>query len=89
MWARDGRELFYREGEWMMAVSITRDPFRPGPPRRLFEFPAGIYNMDQNFADFDTAPDGRFLAVRGSAATPDEIHFVLNWSEDLRHALGR
>ena len=34
MWSRDGRELFYREGDWMMAVSVTLDPFRVEAPAK-------------------------------------------------------
>ena len=89
MWSRDGRELFYREGDWMMAVAVTLDPFKVGGPRKLFEFPGTTYNLDQNFADYDVAPDGRFLAIQADTAAPDEIHVVLNWTEELRRALGR
>ena len=89
MWSRDGRELFYREGDWMMAVSVTLDPFRVEAPRKLFEFPSTTYNFDQNFADYDVAPDGRFLAIQADSAAADEIHVVLNWTEELRRALGR
>ena len=39
MWSRDGLELFYREGDLMMAVSIKLDPFRVEASRKLFEFP--------------------------------------------------
>jgi Tol biopolymer transport system component len=89
MWSRDGRELFYREGAWMMAVSIKVDPFRVEGSRKLFEFPGTTYNFAENFADYDVASDGRFLAVRADAAGMDEIRVVVNWTEELRHALGR
>ncbi|MGH9387992.1 MAG: hypothetical protein ACRD1Z_00125, partial [Vicinamibacteria bacterium] len=37
-WSGDGRELFYREGARMMAVSIQTQPeFAPGSPKLLFE----------------------------------------------------
>jgi hypothetical protein len=58
-------------------------------PRKLFDFPGSTYNLDQNFADYDVAADGRFLAVQADAATADEIHVVVNWTEELRRALGR
>jgi tRNA A-37 threonylcarbamoyl transferase component Bud32 len=89
MWARSGRELFYREGEMLMSVAIERQPFRVSAPRPLFEMPAGIYNFDLNFADYDVAPDGRFLAIRQDDTRGEEIHVVLNFAEDVRRALSR
>jgi eukaryotic-like serine/threonine-protein kinase len=84
MWARDGRELFYREGGWMMAAPIKLDPFRVEAPRKLFEFPAATFNLDPNFADYDVAPDGRFLAIQADTAAADEINVVVNWTEELK-----
>jgi serine/threonine-protein kinase len=89
VWSRDGRELFYREGDSLMAAAVQQDPFRAGPPQKLFDLPAALYNMDQNFADYDLAPDGRFVAVRGESAGGQSVQVVLNWSETLRQALGR
>jgi serine/threonine-protein kinase len=89
MWSRKGGELFYREGDSMMAVSITLGQFRVGAARKLFEFPGTTYNFDQNFADYDVAADGRFLAIAADTAQSDEIHVVLNWTEELRRGLGR
>ena len=38
VWSRNGRELFYRSGDAMMAVDIVTGPvFAAGKPRRLFE----------------------------------------------------
>ena len=38
VWSRNGRELFYRSGDAMMAVDIVTSPmFAAGKPRRLFE----------------------------------------------------
>ena len=89
MWSRDGRELFYREGDWLMAAGVQLQPFRIMAAKRLFEFGALTYSADPNFADYDVAPDGRFLAIRHNRATADELEVVLNWSEELRRALKR
>jgi len=52
---RSGRELFYRDGDKMMAVDVETEPtFRAGRPRTLFE---GRY-FDWGFNAFDVAPDG-------------------------------
>jgi Tol biopolymer transport system component/predicted Ser/Thr protein kinase len=78
-WAPNGRELFYRNGDKMMAVDVLADAaFRPGPPRLLFE-KAGTY---------DVAPDGRFLMIKPAAQSesvqPTEMHIIVNWFEELR-----
>ena len=40
VWSRNGRELFYRSGNRMMAVETTMQPsFSAGKPRMLFEGP--------------------------------------------------
>ena len=87
VWARNGRELFYREGNKMMAVEITTQPtFRAGTPTLLFE---GQYWHQERMlrADYDTTPDGqRFLMIkegeRQEAAR--QINVVLNWFEELK-----
>jgi Tol biopolymer transport system component len=89
IWARSGRELFYREGETLMAVPVQPQPFRVAAPQKLFEMPAAIYHFDQNFPDYDVAPDGRFLAVRREDTRVEQIHVVLNFAEELRRGLGR
>ena len=37
VWSADGEELFYRAGDRVMAVEVTRQPtLRATPPRELF-----------------------------------------------------
>jgi len=58
-WARDGRELFYRNGDKMMVVSIEKEPtFKADRPRLLFE---GSYRYSNNgwASDYDVAPDNQ------------------------------
>ncbi len=84
VWARNGRELFYRNGDRMMAVSVEIKPgFSPGRPRQLFE---GRYMREQFHQNYDVSPDGqRFLMVRpGQDAASSQINIVLNWSEELK-----
>jgi Tol biopolymer transport system component/tRNA A-37 threonylcarbamoyl transferase component Bud32 len=87
-WNRNGRELFYREGEKMMAVEVaTQGRFVAGKPRELFHgnyMPVGASYVR---AQYDVSPDGqRFLMLKSaeqeqSAAT--QINVVLNWTEEL------
>jgi hypothetical protein len=73
-----------------MTVAVQLDPLQVGAPRRLFDLPGATYNLDNNFADYDVAPDGRFVAIRSeSGARCQEIQVVLNWSEELGLVRGR
>jgi Tol biopolymer transport system component len=91
-WARNGRELFYRNGDKMMAVDIQTAPaFRAGAPQLLFEghyFEGRLFSYDQYGASYDVAPDGkRFLMLKpaaGQNAQSGQLHVVVNWFEELR-----
>jgi eukaryotic-like serine/threonine-protein kinase len=85
VWNRNGRELFYRSGDKMMAVDVTAQPsFVAGKPKMLFE---GRY-VSTNVPEFDVSPDGqRFLMLKPvtqEQAAPAQINVVLNWSEELK-----
>ena len=84
VWAKNGRELFYRNGAKIMVVDVTTQPaFRAGTPRLLFEEPR---SPDWEHAGYDVAPDGRFLMVMRSGEEPKatEFNVILNWFEDLK-----
>jgi Tol biopolymer transport system component len=85
LWSADGRELFYRNGDAMMAVPILWTPrFDVGAPQVLFErrFKTGIYDS----LSYDVAADGReFLMIeRQLELVPNQLHVVLNWDEELQ-----
>jgi hypothetical protein len=88
VWNPNGRELFYRSGDKMMAVDIATQPgFSAGKPRVLFE---GRYEpTPATFPNYDVSPDGqRFLMLKPSeqaAAAATQINVVLNWFEELKH----
>jgi Tol biopolymer transport system component len=86
-WNPNGRELFYRSGDKMMAVEITTQPsFSAGKPRVLFERP--YQPTPGTFPNYDVSPDGqRFLMLKPSEqgqAAPTQINVVLNWFEELK-----
>jgi eukaryotic-like serine/threonine-protein kinase len=87
VWNPNGRELFYRSGDGMMAVEITTHPgFAVGKPRMLFE---GHYEpAPVPIANYDVSPDGqRFLMlkpVEEVEAPATQINVVLNWFEELK-----
>jgi serine/threonine-protein kinase len=67
-WSRDGRELFYREGDAMMAASVRTQPaFAVTERRRLF---SGAFLPGGSFREYDVTPDGRrFVMVRGGGSS--------------------
>jgi serine/threonine-protein kinase len=87
VWNPNGRELFYRSGNTMMAVDVTTKPgFSAGKPGILFE---GHYQPTLGTtANYDVFPDGqRFLMLKPSEsaeAAPTQINVVLNWFEELK-----
>jgi Tol biopolymer transport system component len=87
LWNPNGRELFYRNGNKMMAVEVTTQPgFTPGKPRLLFE--GGYTPSTALSTNYDVSPDGqRFLMlkpVETQTSTPTQINVVLNWFEELK-----
>ena len=85
-WNPNGRELFYRSGDKMMAVEVTTQPsFAVGKPRVLF---TGEYVLASvPVSNYDVSPDGqRFLMVKPSEQTSSltQIVVVQNWFEELK-----
>ena len=84
VWGRNGRQLYYRHSDRMMAVDVTTTAsFSAGKPRPLFE---GRYMAIPAFTSYDVAPDGqRFLMVKETEPqeAPKQINVVMNWMEEL------
>jgi len=90
-WARDGRELFYRNDTKFMAVPVTTQPtFAPKAPAMLFD---GTYNLrsDSGVSFAIDADAKRFVMVRPSADgnVPSQIRIVVNWFDELRRLTNR
>ncbi|MHC4583603.1 MAG: protein kinase domain-containing protein [Planctomycetota bacterium] len=83
MWSRDGKELFYRNGNKMMAAAVeTELQFIVTGHIELFE---GRYLSTASLQNYDVAPDGRFLMIREPReSTPIGINVVLNWFDELK-----
>ncbi len=82
VWASSG-EIFYRNGDRMMAVEITTEPtFTAGTPKLLFE---GSYYSYGPRAEYDVTQDGqRFLMVKTGEQKVTELNVVENWFEELK-----
>ena len=69
VWSPNGGELFYRSGNRMMRVDLTRGVANAGIPTTLFEgdYVPGTVTL----ANYDVSPDAtEFLMVRADAAPP-------------------
>jgi Tol biopolymer transport system component len=87
LWNHNGRELFFRNGNKMMAVDVTTAPdFSVGRPRLLFEGEYWANETPTQRSAYDVSPDGqRFLMVKPTEASSDtQINVVLNWFEELK-----
>jgi hypothetical protein len=98
LWSGNGRELFYRNRDEVMAVSLkTEQTFDFETPKAIFR--GNYVSADLNLANielnsWDISPDGkRFLMMKppasagaapAAAAPQPKINIVLNWTEELK-----
>ncbi len=82
IWAADGKSLYYRRGSRIMKADVaTKGAFQVvGAPRELL---AGTWDFSQQ-NNWDVAPDGRFIMVRGDPASSGRLLVVLNWFDELK-----
>ena len=86
-WSGDGGELFYRNEDQMLAVSmVTKPTLEIGQPTLLFE---GRYDRDDAASgnpNYDGTADGqRFVMVKGVEGSDQrQIQVVTNWFEELK-----
>jgi serine/threonine-protein kinase len=94
VWRRSGGELFYRNGDAMMAVPVsTGDTFTNGRPLELWK---GHYSHGMSSScgppgptssNYDVTADGRrFLMIKDAdqdAAVSRQIVVVLGWADEL------
>jgi tRNA A-37 threonylcarbamoyl transferase component Bud32 len=95
VWRRDGRELFYRSGDRMMAVTVSPgDVFSSTRPVELWRGPyspgmstsCGAPGLTSS--NYDVTPDGqRFLMIRDEddvTATPNTVVLVVDFAREMR-----
>jgi len=83
LWNRNGREIFYRIGNKMMAVALSGSvDLTLSQPRQLFDQRYVFQNV--SLANYDVSLDGqRFLMVKDEAGS-GRLNVVLNWTEELK-----
>jgi serine/threonine protein kinase/WD40 repeat protein len=87
-WRVDGKELFYVEGDRLMAVRVSTDPeLKVGIPEPLFSSP-GLPVSNVNVLAYDVTRDGQRFVVSEPIETGEEvlesIRVVENWHEEFR-----
>ena len=87
LWSPNGREIYYRGGDAMIAVPVDQGPpLRLGAPTVLFE--GVLHHNPFGNRHYDISPDGtRFLMIKDDAtadgSAPINIRVVLNWTDEL------
>jgi eukaryotic-like serine/threonine-protein kinase len=86
VWTRGGREMIFRSGDSVFAVTMDLARGRSNPPTLLF---AGPYTDNPGFTrlrSYDVSRNGeRFLMTRPPASVPTpHVMVVLNWFDELR-----
>ena len=85
VWSFDGREIFYRADDKMMAVDVVQStPMSFGKPHVLFEG-SFIFGGTES-QDFDVSRDGgRFLMLKPQRVyEPIPLSVIVNWFDDVR-----
>jgi len=91
MWTRGGRELVYRKGDSVMAVSVDLASGRSNQPVLLFSGPYPDSPGWTRPRGYDVSRDGeRFLMIKlPPEQTRPRINVVMNWFDELRTKVPR
>ena len=86
-WNKDGKGLFYVEGDTLIRVAVSTTPsFSVGSMAPLFSHSS--FGIGVNARPYDVSADGqRFVLVEpveDDEAKPPAIHIVQNWFEEFR-----
>ena len=83
-WSRDGKEIFYVEGDALMAVPVSTTPtFSAGIPTLLFQGKGAFADRGHSY---DVSPDGKKFVIIElmQGGRPPAIQVVENWYEEFR-----
>jgi serine/threonine-protein kinase len=87
VWSASGSELFYRNGNHVLAVDVVTNPtFAHGKPRTLFAGRYALGEVKNDTRAYDVAPDGqRFLMLKPETEpSTGDLKVVVNWYGELR-----
>ncbi|HEX9692595.1 MAG TPA: protein kinase [Gemmatimonadales bacterium] len=87
LWSQDGRTIYYRHADSLLAVGVQTQPvFTVGRRRLMF-----VGNIQPNPAhtNYDRDPrTGEFVMMTPTQVTATSLVVVLNWFEELRERTG-
>ena len=88
-WRKDGKELFYVEGDSLMAVPVATTPtLTIGAAEKLFSDDSLIFGGATDWLNYDVTPDGQKFILReqeaGAEASGPELRVVQNWFAEFR-----
>jgi hypothetical protein len=91
VWARDGRELFYRADRGLLSVAVERTTgFRASQPRVLFEGRFESGSIDRANYDAAAATSGFLMVESAEEQSGDhDLHLLLNWVETIPALISR
>ena len=84
-WSRNGKEIYYVEGDTLVSVGVTTTPsLSVGSESKLFRH-SGLPG-DSNVPRYDVSSDGqKFVVVETlEEESPPVIRVVQNWYEEFR-----
>jgi serine/threonine-protein kinase len=89
-WSHDSTELFYRglgsNRRHMFVVKMAKDGLSGVRPQLLVDVPDSGSVDGFGLEEFDVAPDGRFLLLKGLPERPVIPRVIVNWFEVLKQA---
>jgi Tol biopolymer transport system component len=86
-WSRNNREIYYRSGGRIIAVSLDASGAEP-----VFGRPTALFSDEYDFgggasiANYDVTRDGRFIMIR-RGANGGKLRVIVNWTEELKQIL--
>jgi Tol biopolymer transport system component len=86
LWSPDGKELYYRHPDAVMAVSVETDPaFKVGKRRSLFQNKyVGSFDVDHDGKRFLMLKRGGVAGAESTGEITPKIIIVANWFEELK-----
>jgi len=85
VWSRDGRRLFYRDGEHLVAATVVTSPTFAVTSREAL-FRDTFVRAPSPHSNYDVAPDGtHFLFLNSTESS--QVIVVHNWLDELRARL--
>jgi len=87
-WAPDNKEIFYRDGDKIMAAKIELKPELSVISRRLVSNAVQV-NFTSSQSDFAVTPDGRILLLKSAIdqSKPIKVNVIVNWFAELKEKL--